>query len=620
MRIPTFHLALLGVLCGMILAGCGNSPPKPSTSDTGVQKPKAPKTAAAANGQDAKKEPAKEPTTTEAKTPAKQAGSEKTTDAKPVAQAPQTTPPAEDAPKGRSRLALPTGDESTSFLVVEAVAPRRNQKDQPYEYEINVRNISDKSKRNVALANLRITQQVPSSMTIKDADVAIQTTDGNKPKGRRTQRTLPGDTGEAGQAVFSINLLEPGESAVIKVTAHGGQRGALVNYLSVQYDPLLRLETEITEPELHITRKGPAVVENSLKIKLAYHLRNDGNQAVKDLVVSEKLPKGVKTADGKDSILLKVGELAGRDQKDYDVDLVAADVGTYQFEPAVAAGADGLKVTSESLMTSVRQGKLQVEAKASHAAQFTGQKLMYTVTVMNIGDAKIDVPQLAANLGKGALLASVTPAAAAANQWKLEALPPGKSSPPLTIAVRSNSPGALESAFEASFECDGQVKKDAQTVRTEIKPLGLDVTVASSDAQVKPDDVFTCLVRLRNQGASPDGDVKLTLSLPEFVTFDGFVDGEGSGTYDAKTRRVSIAPVKQLEPGDKKTWRIRAKAAKHGQGVFAAQATSKALGDSTVEFESDQVVAKSAPKAATPKSAEKPPAEKKPAEKAKEKS
>jgi uncharacterized repeat protein (TIGR01451 family) len=507
-------------------------------------------------------------------------------------------------------MALPTGDDSTSFLLVEAVAPKRHQKDQPYEYEIHLRNVSHKTNRNIALANLRVTQQVPSAMTIRSSDLSVQTSDGKTPNGRRNQTTMASDGGEGAQAVWTFSLLEPGESAVIKVTATGGQRGALAKYLGVHYDPLLRVQTEITEPELRLARKGPSVVENSRRIQFTYTLRNVGNEAVGNLTVKDKLPEGIKptkTAEnlpsgvrsgaGKDAITFTVDRLDGGEKKEWTIECEAEEVKSYSFEPAVVTGAEGRHAASEAVDVALKQGKLQVDAQADNAAQFTGQKLAYTITVKNTGDAPIESPQLTASLGKGALQESMQPAPANGATWKLAALEPGKTSPPISIVVRSNTPGTLESAFEASFDCDGELKKDKKTVKAEIKSLGLDVTVESSDRNVEPGQVFICLVKVANSGASPDGDIRLAVTLPEFASFDGLLDTDETAKADAKQRQVTLPRIGQIEPGEKKTWRLRVKATKEGSGVFAVQGTSKALG-SPIAFESDQVASKQAAKPA----------------------
>jgi hypothetical protein len=635
MRIPTFHLVLTLIIGGVVLAGCGNvrsEREKPRvTRDAKTDKSEA------SDKTDDKAEGGK---TADAKTDvtltAAKAGTDEGTKKggeQPirVAQAPTKAEKAEDdmLEPNRSELVLPTGDKSSSLLAVETITPKRHQIDRDYNYEIHVTNVSDQSKRNVALANVRVTQLIRGKMTISDSKVSMTDKAKQAVTGRRQQTTLPSG-GEDASAVWTIGLLEPGDRAVITVTAKGSERGPLVNYVSVQYDPLLRLETEITESVIRLTKTGPkSPIDNCRKIEYTYVLKNEGNEAVKDLTLEDKLDRGLKTAGGdaeagKEVVTLKHDRLEGGAEKKWTVIVEASQPGTYKSQAVVTwpgvkgTMTNGAKMSewrkeSETVATQVRLGKLKIAVQPDFETQYKGQKLTYSVTVTNQGDAKVDQPQVAVTLDKAARRAD---SAASGNTWKLLPLEPGKTSAPIQIAVRSNTPGKLESKFEASFDCDGRPMKNATSVTSIIKPLDLAVAVLPSQSQVEQGESFTCSLQVSNNGASPDSDLKLSLKLPEFIAYEG-IEGDSQATYDAKTRTVTLAAISQLESGESRPLRVRVKAEKAGQGQFAAVLSSAALGGASLAFESEPVtgVAKKAP-AKAPIEAPQPKPEKTPATKA----
>src|SRR5205085_11509996 len=126
----------------------------------------------------------------------------------PVAHAPSKDEKSEDDmhEPNRSKLVLPTGDKSNSLMTIETVTPKRHQINRNYSYEIHVTNISDKSQRNVALANVRVTQQIPPKMTVANPKIAITNHEGKAVGGRRQQTTLPSGADENASAVWTISL------------------------------------------------------------------------------------------------------------------------------------------------------------------------------------------------------------------------------------------------------------------------------------------------------------------------------------------------------------------------------------------------------------------------------
>ncbi len=595
MRIPTFHLALTLIVGGVVLAGCGNVRPEKTQRTT--RDAKTGKTDAETDKSEGKTDADKEVPVTPVAAKNKKAV-EKVAGKAAEKSAEESADEALEP--SRSALILPTGDRSNSLLAVETIAPKRHQVNRDYQYEIRVTNVSDRSGANVSLANVRVTQRIRGKLTLSGSKVTIKGKDGSEVKGRGPKAQLP--TEKDASAVWTFELLEPGDQAVIAVTARGPETGKLLSELGVHYEPLLRLETELAEPTIQLTKTGPKEpVNNSLRIQYTYVLKNKGKEPVRDLIVEDKLAAGLKTSGGdveagKEVVTLHCDRLDADAEKKWTVTVEAPKTGTYNSR-AVATWPGAAKLSqwqteSQSVATQVRLGKLKIAVQPDVDTQYKSQKVTYTVTVTNEGDAKVERPQIVAKLDKGAQLAQSDPPADG-NVWTLPALDPGKTSSAVKIAVRGTAPGKLETKFEASFHCDGQRMSDAASVTTAIKPVDLAALINSSRQQAKQGESLICSLQVTNQGVAPETDLKLSLRLPEIVTYEG-IEGESDAKYDDKTRTVTLA-VGELKPNESRPLLVRVKAEKGGQGVFAAELTSKALGDTRLSFES-QPVTVAAPK------------------------
>ncbi len=642
MRIPSFHLVLTLIVGGVVLAGCGNGRPEKTqrtsregktaktgktdaepdktdgkTEDGKTAKPKTPEanktaaengagkaTAQATNGKETNGKQATGQEATDKKATSKQANGKqangKQANGKQANGKQATAAKAEnaDAPLRAShqRLILPTGDRNSSLLAVETFAPKKHQTGRDYKYEIHVTNLSSPAKDNVALDNVRVTQRIQGKVPALEQKVSIKGKDGKEVKDRAPKFKSPADDDPS--AVWTFALLEAGDHAVITVTAKAPEKGKLSSSLGAEFNPLLRLETEIADSPVRLAKTGPEKpVTNSRNIEYTYVLKNEGKEPVTNLTVTDKLADGLKTAEGKDTVTLQCDRLDGGGKKEWKVTVKAPKAGTYESQAVVtwpgatsARSSEKLSVweqTSDPVATEVLLGSLKVAVKPDQSTQYQGQKLTYEVTVENTGTAKVEGAKLVAMLDKAAKLAD--DAASKDNTWSLPAIDPKKTAPPIRIIVTSDAPGKLESKFEASFVCDGEKMTGVDSVTTDIKALDVIVEATPSQAQLQEGESFICLVQLRNEGKNRVSGLNLSLRLPEIASYEG-MEGNSDAKFDEETRTVALPAIEQLDPRDKpRTLRVRVKAEKAGKGVFTVNLMSEALGATPLSFQSEGV-------------------------------
>ena len=259
-------------------------------------------------------------------------------------------------------LAYPTGDRATSTLLVEVTAPTRMAVGRPYDYQIRVTNLT----KGLVLEDVGVHQTSGESLAVESSD----------PKLAKSER---------GEARWTIPRLGPGETATIKVTALGEKEGQASSCIRVTYEPTLCVATEFIKPEVQVTKEAPKAVDICDPITFRYVVKNTGSGAVRGLRLSDELPRGLTTADGKQIVATEVGDLAEGQAKEVTVKLAANQVGDFTSR-AVTEGQDELRAQSNQTTTAVRQPKLTVKI-AGPESEYVDERVTYQVTVKNEGEA-----------------------------------------------------------------------------------------------------------------------------------------------------------------------------------------------------------------------------------------
>ena len=181
--------------------------------------------------------------------------------AKPTPQAPLGDVIMADGRDVRT-LAVPTGERSTSTILIEKSVPSEVILGQPFDYTITVTSLVSH-----ALTDVGVSDSLPNGLTIQSSDPAANETSG-------------------GTTLWVLGDLPPGASRTINVRAIANQNGEFTYCARVSYDQLACTKTRVVEPALQLTKTGPAEVLSCEPIMYTVTVSNNGTGHARNVVVT----------------------------------------------------------------------------------------------------------------------------------------------------------------------------------------------------------------------------------------------------------------------------------------------------------------------------------------------
>ncbi|MFN0131137.1 MAG: hypothetical protein ACKVW3_01170 [Phycisphaerales bacterium] len=492
--------------------------------------------------------------------------------AKPVAAQPAQPAPAPEPRQARgaayrpaltagqisSAWAFPTGDESTSAVLVHQVMPREARAGSPYGYEIHVTNLTKGSLDNVVISggdanNMAIVNSTPAA------------------------RSGPGGT-----AQWVIPTLAAGRTEVIKVQARADKVGVSSQCLSCAYSSAICLATNIVQPALALSKTITPEAMLCDPIQMRLEVKNTGSGAAENIVIKDALPAGLTTTDGKTNVEIPVGTLATGEAKSFNVALKAAKTGRFE-NMAQATAAGGLTADSAKVAVVVRQPVLTIDAKCSDRV-FVNRDMTSTFTIKNTGDGACANTTVSVPLPDGATFVRASAGGAAAGNavnWNLGTVAPGETK---TIELVTKATTIRSFAFNATVKC---VCAEAKTAGCTTSAAGIPAILVETTDDPDPIEVgteTTYTIIVTNQGTAADSNVKVICAIPDGLQF---VSAGGATAGSAAGQTITFAPVPTLAPKAKVTWTVKVRAVRDAGDVrFITDVSSDQFKNPIREIES----------------------------------
>lgn len=485
----------------------------------------------------------------------------------------------DSADSSRVVLAYPTGNRSTSAVLVERMSPPEVRLGEPYEYQIKVTNLT-----NATLSSVIIREKLPADFNVTRAE----------PQGK-----VDGDI-----RAFELGDLPPKQSKMIRISGTPTKAGNIDSCVVVAYTPTLCSSTSVINPILKITKQAPTEADVCDPIALKYTVSNVGTGTERNVRIEEKLPDGLTTEDGRNSVAVDVGDLPEGKSKDVTVRLKAARAGAFTSE-AVARGG-GKEVVSDKVAVNVRQPKLEVTLRGP-SSEFLNKRSTYSATVKNLGDAPArHVSVRLDTAGRAQLIAAATPeeksggsfdskdvvpdnkpsgtisgTAASLNDTAkdLGTIAPGESRS-VDFNLRMLREGEMKITASASAECAPAVQTSLATSIATLPALRLEVVDVEDAIKIGDNVVYHIMVT--NQGTGDDQDIRVVATLPEE---ESFVSASGTSNARNDGQVITFEPVARLDPQKSAEWRVEAKANRAGDVRFEVKITSRSLTKPAVETE-----------------------------------
>lgn len=439
-----------------------------------------------------------------------------------------------------SAMAFPTGDVSSSGLLVHQVVPTQVRANAPYQYEIHVTNLVNGVLQNVLVTN-------------KDfKNLSVST---SSPQGQ---------SDGAGGVIWNLGNLGPCETKVIKVTGTAGAVGSSSSCLTAVFNNALCATTEVVSPALAITKTmTPASILNCDPITMNLEVRNPGTGVASNVVIRDNLPAGLTTMDGKNVVEIPVGDLAAGASRPFTVQLKGTQKG--KFDNFAEASAEGIPaVRSQTVSTVITQPSLQIECKPAGDV-FVGRDAVYTLTVRNTGDAACENTTVAVTTNGTVTRADNNGVVAGSNvNWTMPSLAAGQSVT-LTIGVRTSGIGQINVNATAQCKCAPAVSTSCSSKTFGLPDIGTLVT--DDDGVVAVGANHTYRVEVQNQGQVPLTNVRMVVQLPEGMSFVSSATGKAIAGNKVEFTFGTIAP------GQRPTASFVVKSSKAGELLVVGETT-----------------------------------------------
>lgn len=441
-------------------------------------------------------------------------------------------------------LAFPTGDPSTSALMLHQVMPVEVRRGAEFGYEYHVTNMTQGTLQNVAVvlesrSNLDVLSAVPASMSSQ------------------------------GGTVWSLGDLGPCETKVIKVNARAQGTGIAANCVSASYNNSLCATTNVVDPALAIEKKATPRVLKCDPITLTYNVCNTGTGVTSGIVIRDTLPAGL-TVNGSRNVEIPVGDLAAGECREVSVIAMADNTGEFA-SPANARSSDGLTADSGRPATVVVAPKLSITCTSSRETQFINRNSEYSFEVTNSGDGVAANTVVNVAIPTGAEFVSASSGATPVGGGV--AIPVGDLNPgqskTVTVTTLSRVAGTVRVAASASAMCADPVNTACETAYRGIPAILLEVVDLVDPVEVGHETTY--LIRVTNQGSADDHNVVVKCILPAELVY---VSSTGATPSRVDGQTVTFGTETVLNPQEVVEWRLTVRAVGEGDVRFAVELTS----------------------------------------------
>lgn len=467
---------------------------------------------------------------------------------KPAAKpAPAAAPAAKPAPVASSGNVVyyPCGDSSCAVLKLERMYPSEVVVGQAFDYTIVATNVAGFPIDNVVIDEL-------------------------VPQGFRMTGSQPAGAANGSMMSFDLGRLNPNESKSIKVSGTAGDIARIVSCATASYTIPICQEIAVVKPALAITKSAPAeaMVCDTIPVKIV--VSNTGTGRTRNVKVTDNLPAGLTTTDGKSSYTMDVGELAPGQSREMTFNAKVTKTGSYA-NTATATADGGMTASSNTTTTVFKAPVLTIKAECGGNI-LLGRAATFKFTVCNTGDATCADTKVTVNIPAGATFTSADNGGAASGSnvvWNIGALAPGACKT-VSYVARAGGAGALTATATATCTCAAAVTGTCTINVTGTPDIG--TLLDDQDGVVLVGDPHVYRYEVQNQGQVDLTNTKVVITLPEGVEFVSSNAPKAPAISGRTLTFTGVAGV--LKPGDRPSFTMTVKSTTPGEKLIISETTT----------------------------------------------
>ncbi len=465
----------------------------------------------------------------------------------PVVQQPAPQP-APQATATRQNCAEPTA----GLVRLAKQMPKEAILGQTFEYQLEV-------TANDCIGNVVVTDQVPAGASYVKSQPAAEV--------------------EGNHLVWNFNQMDPGQKETIRVTLKADKEGTLASCATVAANPRVCASTIVGKPALTIDKSGPEQVVLNATFNDTIVVGNNGSAVAKNVVLTDNVPNGLESTDGRKTLTWELGDLAPKQSKSVTVPLKAVQRGRF-VNPAVAKSSNAGEVSDDTPHVVLQPGLKIV--KSGTKEQWLGRRADHKIVVTNTGDTTLTDLVITDTAPAPTSIVAAPGATVTGNTavWRVASLAPGKDVS-FDLVLTSQTRGTHNNTVGV---VSGPLKDNAEAA-TLWKGVGALLLQKADDPDpIQVGETTTYMVRVTNQGTADDTNIKMVVEFPEEVTP---VSADNNGTVRGNT--VTFPAYPRLAPKAAFEYHITAKGAKAGDARVKFIRTSDDIPAPTTAEESTRV-------------------------------
>ncbi len=441
-----------------------------------------------------------------------------------------------DAESGLLKIVYPR--EDAGVIQIDKLMPKEVRVGTAFSYTIKVTNLTDQ-----VLTDVAITEVVSKEVQLTGSDPTA-TTEGNK-------------------MVWQIDSLGPRASKTFKVMGVANTAKPLEHKTSITHTVSGSAALNVVQPALRLTREAPSEAILCEPIPVDFTVTNTGTGTASNVQITDPLPSGLLTGDGRDRIVIDAGNLMAGESKRFSVKIRATKTGVFTCKSSANSPA-GLKGDAEASTTTVRQPVLQI-SRSGPQRQYLGRPISYEIVIQNKGDGAARDTMLEEQIPGGVTNIEATSGAQFMSSklvWEIGTLQPTETKR-VRVSYTPMQEGDVVATATATAYCAETVTNATKMSINGIASCRLEATDLEDPIEVGGQTTY--LITVTNQGTASDTNVRVTCILDDKVQYVTSA-GTTPGTMMGKT--LTFSAVRNLEPKGKAQWRVVVKGLQSGDARF----------------------------------------------------
>lgn len=452
----------------------------------------------------------------------------------------------------------PGGSQAGSVLALERIHPTEVRVNAPFEYKLQIRNVTSGKVDNVVL-----TETIPSGFSVASIS--------------------PEPSQKSGaSATWNIGTIGPRETKSVTLKGAATGLGELKGCANVTFSTQFCSQIRVVEPALELIKEAPAEVLVCDPIPYRVVVRNTGTGVAEDVRIDDQLPAGLSTAEGQTSVVMNAGTLQAGQAREFTFSVRASNTGSYT-NTAIATERGGQRAEA-SASTRVVKPVLQV-SKSCPSERLLKFPAQFSITVTNTGDAPARNTMLTDRFPAGLTFKSASDGGQLAGgliNWNLGTIEPGASRT-VTVDAVCNQKGDFRNTVvaksycsEASAECSMRVKG--------VPAILLECIDVEDPIQVGQN--ITYIITILNQGTEVGTNVVIECEFPDEQEY---VAAEGPTRHTSSGKIVRFDPIPVLAEKESQKYRVVGKGIGTGEVRFRVRLTSDQISPAVNEEESTHI-------------------------------